>query len=90
MTIDNTLYHHILNPATGYPYENDLLGVTVVCNNSADGDALSTVCFSLGLNEGMKLIEDLPDTEAVFITKDNQLHCSGGIGTVIPFTEMTD
>jgi len=90
VTIDNTLYHHILNPATGYPYENDLLGVTVVCNNSADGDALSTVCFSLGLNEGMKLIEDLPDTEAVFITKDNQLHCSDGIGTVIPFTEMTD
>ena len=90
VTIDNTLYHHILNPATGYPYENDLLGVTVVCNNSADGDALSTVCFSLGLNEGMKLIEDLPDTEAVFITKDHQLHCSDGIGTVIPFTEMTD
>ena len=27
---DGTLYHHILNPQTGYSYENDLLGVSII------------------------------------------------------------
>ena len=82
---DGILYHHILNPKDGYPYQNDLTSVTIVCKNSVDGDGLSTVCFSLGLTDGMKLIESLPDTEAVFITNDNQIHTSSGIGTTIPF-----
>ena len=63
---DDTIYHHILNPKTGYPYDNQLLGVTIICKNSVDGDGLSTVCFSLGLDNGMELIESIKDTEAVF------------------------
>jgi thiamine biosynthesis lipoprotein len=82
---DGVLYHHLLNPKTGYPYENDLTGVTIICSRSVDGDGLSTTCFSLGLEDGMKLIESLPDTEAIFITSDGELHTSSGIGTTIPF-----
>ncbi len=85
---DDTIYHHILNPKTGYPYDNQLLGVTIICKNSVDGDGLSTVCFSLGLDNGMELIESIKDTEAVFITKDYKFHCSSGIGTSIPFEEL--
>lgn len=85
---DGTIYHHILNPDTGYPYENQLLGVTIICPNSVDGDGLSTTCFSLGLEDGMDFIETLKDTEAVFITKDYKFHCSSGIGTSIPFEEI--
>ena len=88
ITVDDKLYHHILNPANGYPYDNGLLGVTVICKDSADGDGLSTTCFSLGLEKGMELIESLPDAEAVFITEDNELHCSSGIGDRIPFEEI--
>lgn len=84
-TTDGVFYHHLLNPKTGYPYENDLTGVTIICKNSVDGDGLSTTCFSLGLEEGMKLIEDLEDTEAIFITKDNKLHFSSGMKKTIPF-----
>lgn len=86
-TVDDTLYHHILDTSTGYPYRNNLLEVTVITENSADGDALSTTCFSLGLEDGMALIESLPDTEAIFITDDYELHTSSGIGTTIPFTK---
>lgn len=84
--VGDTLYHHILNPATGYPYNNSLTGITIICNDSVDGDGLSTTCFSLGLEQGMALIESLPDTEAIFITKDNQIQTSSGIGTTIPYT----
>ena len=73
------IYHHILDPATGYPTDNGLLSVTILSASSLEADALSTVCFCLGLEEGMQLIESLPDTEAIFITEDYELHPSSGI-----------
>lgn len=75
---DDILYHHILNPKTGYPYDNGLTSVTIVSDKSVDGDALSTTCFSLGLEDGLKLIESIPDADAVFIDKDGSLHYSNG------------
>ena len=38
--------------------------------------SLSTTAFTLGLSEGMDLIDSLDDVEAVFITKDEKLHYS--------------
>ncbi|MCM1086835.1 MAG: FAD:protein FMN transferase [Muribaculaceae bacterium] len=76
---DNTLYHHILNSDTGYPIQNHLLSVTILSDSSMIGDALSTSCFVLGLEEGMALIESLEEVEAVFITEDFVLHYSSGI-----------
>lgn len=75
---DGKYYHHILNPTTGYPYQNDLISVTIISKQSADGDALSTTCFALGLEKGLELIDSLEDTYAAFITKDDQLHYSKG------------
>lgn len=85
-TVNDTNYHHILDRSTGYPYENNLLGVTIIADKSVDSDALSTTCFSLGLEDGMALVESLPDTEAIFITDDYELHVSSGIGNTIPYT----
>ncbi|MEI3339812.1 MAG: FAD:protein FMN transferase [Eubacterium sp.] len=82
--VGEKIYHHILDPKTGYPVENNLLGVTIICDQSVDGDGLSTSCFSLGLEKGMELIESLDNTEAVFITNDYELHTSSGIGDKIP------
>ena len=75
---DGKLYHHILNPKDGYPYENGLLSVTIVSDRSVDGDGLSTSCFALGLEAGMELVESIPDVHAVFITEDGTLHFSEG------------
>ncbi len=75
---EGKLYHHILNPLTGYSYDNDLIGVTIVSKESVDGDGLSTTVFSLGLEKGMRMIEELDDVEAMFISKDEQLHYSSG------------
>ncbi len=71
------MYHHILNPETGYPYEGSLLQATVISRSSADGDALSTCCFALGLEDGSALIERLEDVQAVFVTGDDRLHYVG-------------
>lgn len=76
--LNDKIYHHILDPKTGYPYDNHLLSVTILSDKSVDGDGLSTSCFSLGLTEGMKLIESLEHTYAIFITEDGQIHYTQG------------
>lgn len=85
ITVDGKRYHHILNPASGYPYDNGLLGVTIICENSVDGDGLSTACFTLGLDKGLELIESIENAEAIFITTDYSFHTSSGIGDAVPF-----
>ena len=71
--VDDTIYHHILNTETGYPCDNGLLSVTILSKKSIDGDALSTACFALGLEEGQKLIESLEDIDAIFVTQDYEI-----------------
>ena len=71
---DGVLYHHILNPQTGYPYENNLAAVTIISDHSADGDALSTACFALGLEKGLAFAESQSDVQAIFVTKDNEIY----------------
>ena len=73
----DTLYHHILNPSTGYPYVYNLLSVTILSPRSVDGDGLSTTCFALGLEEGTRLIESLDGIGAMFITDDYEIHWAG-------------
>lgn len=80
---DGRIYHHILDPRTGYPYDNGLISVTIISPYSVDGDGLSTSCFALGLEKGLKLIEGIPDTYAVFITGDYTLHYSAGFDKAI-------
>lgn len=77
-TQDGKIYHHILDPSTGYPYNNGLEAVTIVSKKSTDGDALSTTCFALGLEKGMEFVESLSDVYAVFITEDGEMHYSEG------------
>lgn len=74
-----TRYHHILNPATGYPFDNELASVTIVGESSADCDALSTVAFTKGLSDGLALVEELDGMEAVFITKDMEVYITSGL-----------
>lgn len=69
---DGKRYHHIFDAETGYPSESGLVSVTVVCDNGLLSDALSTACFVLGKDEGMKLAEKY-GASAVFV--DESLEC---------------
>ena len=61
---NGVLYHHILDPRTGYPVDTGLSSVTILSDSSTDGDALSTSCFLLGYEKGRELIDSLPDVES--------------------------
>ncbi len=84
---DGKFYHHILDPRTGYPVENTLSAISIISDLSVDGDGLSTTCFLLGIEKSIALIESLPNTEAIFITKDNKIISTSGLGAgkAIPF-----
>ncbi len=72
--VEDTLYHHILNPADGYPVQTDLYGVSIISDSSVDGDALSTACLILGYEKAASLINSFDNIEAIFITSDGGIH----------------
>lgn len=76
--LDDVLYHHILDTATGYPVENDIASVTIICPSSVDADALSTACYCLGLQESILLMDSMENTEYMFLMKDGSFHTSDG------------
>lgn len=71
--LDGELYHHILNPATGYPYDNGLSAVTIRTDSSLTGDALSTVCFALGAEKGLLLLNELSFAEGFLVTQELEI-----------------
>ena len=69
---DGKVYHHILNPKTGYPVDKGLLSSTIVSPSSMDADALSTTAFVLGPEEFEKKF----DEAVVFIKSDMTIQAS--------------
>lgn len=69
VTIEGKEYHHILDPATGYPAEKGLTGVTIVAPSALLADCLSTACLVLGEEEG-KLLAENYQTQ-IYFTKEN-------------------
>ncbi len=67
---DGVLYHHVLDTATGYPVDNELAGVTIICESSTRADALSTACLCLGLEKGRKLLDAEKDVAYLLVTRD--------------------
>ncbi len=77
-TLDGVRYHHILDTETGMPAQTGLASVTVISADSTAADALSTLCFLLGAEDGMALLEEMPDTEGVFVTESGQVYATSG------------
>jgi thiamine biosynthesis lipoprotein len=67
---DGVRYSHTLNPTTGYPERSALLSASVLAPSAAKADALATACMVLGLDRGLRLLEQTPDTEGYLIYLD--------------------
>jgi len=82
---DDRRYHHLFDPFTGYPIENELIVVQVISDDPVGIDPLSTLVYLLGLEEGVRLIESLEGVEAVFITYDKRIFTTSGFGSYTLF-----
>ena len=80
-------YHHLLDPATGYPAQrDDLVSVTVVSGGGALSDALSTACFVLGTEASLPVLQQF-DAEAVFVTGDARVLVTAGLAESFELTD---
>lgn len=84
---DGVIYHHVLDPDTGYPVDTDLESVTIKAKrgNSSFCDGLSTVCLMLGEEKAENLVETLQNKypemalEAAFIDKNDDMVQTDGM-----------
>lgn len=71
--LNDEIYHHILNPKTGYPTKTELISVTLVGENGAELDSLATGCFILGLEKSVELIKS-KNINAIFVLNDGKIY----------------
>ena len=81
-TVDGKNYHHIIDPKTLFPCDRYRC-VSVVCRDSADGDALSTALFCMSLEDGLALIQSLDGVEAMWVFPDGSQRYSDGFAAYI-------
>lgn len=85
---DGKKYHHIIDPSTGYPVENELRSVTVLCESGLKSDALSTACFVLGYKGALGLLKQC-EAEAVFVFSDKTVAVTDGIKKNFELTDSS-
>ncbi len=79
-TENGKFYHHIIDPATGYPAESGLASVTVVSQSSGTlCDALSTACYVLGEENALSLWREMGSFELVLVTEDGRVLITEGL-----------
>lgn len=76
-------FHHILDPATGYPAEA-CQSVTVVAKEAIVADALATAAFVMGPSRGLQLVDRLDGVEALVVDADGKDWHSRGFGEFLP------
>ena len=81
-TVNGKRYCHIIDTQTLMPAEY-VSGVTVICADSALGDALSTTLFNMPIEQGLELVESVQGVEAVWADKDYNKIYSSGFGAYI-------
>ncbi len=75
--VDGKVYHHLIDPETLFPGEY-FSAVSIITSNSGIADALSTAVFLSPFEDGIKLVESLPDTYACWVFKDGSIKYSKG------------
>ncbi|MDR0200297.1 MAG: FAD:protein FMN transferase [Streptococcaceae bacterium] len=79
LKVGNTIYPHILNPATGFPFSNDIQSITIVGTDDATyGDGVSTTIFALGTKKGYAYVL-AHHLQAVFVDKGGKVYVTPGL-----------
>ena len=75
---DDVLYHHIIDPRTGYPARG-CQSVTILAPDTMTSDAFATAVFVLGPEAGLRLVERLNGVEAIIVDASGATLTSSGI-----------
>ena len=80
--VDGVSYNHIIDPETLMPAEK-FLSVSIITDDSALGDVLSTALFMLDIEDGKALLEKFDNSEAMWVQKDGTRIYSDGFKNYI-------
>ncbi len=81
--LDGRRYSHIISPISGYPVDNKILSVTVISDSCMGSDALATALMVMNIEEGIRLIESMPEFEAFYYLEDDEYLYSNGFKNFI-------
>lgn len=84
---DGKSYHHLMNPETGFPVENNISGISIIADNAMDADAIANIAFSKGVEDGLAYINAMSGVDVIYVTKDKEVFASDN---VIDQVEITD
>ena len=75
------LYHHIIDPSTGYPAESGVISSTIVSSSGMLADAYSTSCYILGVEKASEMWRNSPEGtfDMILMTDDNNVYVTEGI-----------
>ena len=76
---DGVLYHHLLDPRTGMPARTGTASATIVSERSLDGDALSTIAFLMGPDDGPGFVQQQGDMQVVYVRTDGTVTSTDGL-----------
>lgn len=58
---------HLIDPFTGYSFQNELVSVTVWAKDAITADGYDNALMGMGLNDAMRFVENKKEMEAYFI-----------------------
>ncbi|MCE5312875.1 MAG: FAD:protein FMN transferase, partial [Nitrospiraceae bacterium] len=82
-TIGSRRYHHLIDPATGYPSDRAICS-TVITEDSSFADALATAVFILGPQKGIELLNKTA-SEGIIMDAQGKIHATEGIRDKIEY-----
>lgn len=77
---DGVRYHHIIDPKNGMPVQNELISVTIVCEDGTLADGLSTALFVKGKEGAMEFWKTHSEAfDMILCDEDCKLYVTEGI-----------
>jgi thiamine biosynthesis lipoprotein len=67
--IDGIRYSHVIDPRSGYPVANGVVGVSIVAENCTMADGLATAVMVMGGQKGLELVDRLDGVECLIVVE---------------------
>lgn len=84
---NGNVYHHIIDPATGYPAKSDIVSCGVICTDGAVADFYSTTFFIWGSEKTLEYAVEHPELQIVILDENNNLYVSKSLENAFSLNE---